>query len=212
MRRQLVAMVALAIGFVALSAVVGAGVLHPLDHAVDRLGQHLWSPGVEPIYQFIALFGGIEVTSGLALWLFIWLRRQGFRAESWALLAYPAALLLETMYKRVIYQAGPLPGHEDGPSLSALLVKDLPNSFPSGHQVRTVVVYGLLAFCLHRLLPPGRVRSAAYPVLGLIIGLMAMDRIIVEAHWASDVVGGLLLGGAVLAAAVAWMELPRSTN
>ncbi|HVB77091.1 MAG TPA: phosphatase PAP2 family protein [Candidatus Nitrosotalea sp.] len=205
-------MAALGAGFVVLSGVAAAGLTHSLDRTIDAWGQHLWSPGVEPVLRLIALLGGVEVTTALALGLFVWLRRRGFKSESWALSVYPLSVGLEVAYKQLVHQVGPSPGHADGPSLSLFFVHLVPYSFPSGHQVRTVVVYGLIAFCVHRLAPPGRLRRAVYPALAVMIGVMAVDRVVVEAHWASDVIGGLLLGGAALAAAVAWMDVPREVT
>jgi undecaprenyl-diphosphatase len=41
------------------------------------------------------------------------------------------------------------------------------------------------------------------------IATMAFDRLYLGVHWESDVVGGLLVGGLALAAAVAWLDRPR---
>ena len=202
-------MVALALAFVIESWVVAMGWLHGADRSVNAWGQHLWTPGLEGPLRFIALFGGFEVTLGLSLVLFVWLRRNAFRAESWALAVFPVILALEGVYKRLVHQVGPPFAHADGPSISIFFSQLFPYSFPSGHQVRTVFVYGLLAFVIHRLAAPGRLRAAVYPAFGVMIAVMAADRILVEAHWVSDVVGGLLLGGAGLSAAIAWLDVPR---
>jgi membrane-associated phospholipid phosphatase len=36
--------------------------------------------------------------------------------------------------------------------------------------------------------------------------LEAFDRLYLEVHWESDVIGGLLLGATFLAAAISWIE------
>jgi undecaprenyl-diphosphatase len=68
-------------------------------------------------------------------------------------------------------------------------------SFPSGHTVAVVVCAGL-AVCLLR---PGA-RMAALTVAAGAGVVMAVALVVIGAHWASDVVGGLLLGLAVVAA------------
>jgi undecaprenyl-diphosphatase len=42
------------------------------------------------------------------------------------------------------------------------------------------------------------------------IAAMSFDRLYLAVHWESDVVGGLLMGGLALAAAVAWLDRPRA--
>jgi undecaprenyl-diphosphatase len=67
-------------------------------------------------------------------------------------------------------------------------------SFPSGHTVSVVVCVGV---AVHLLRPraPGWVRAAPALVAG---GVMGMGLVDTGAHWASDVLGGLALGLAVL--------------
>jgi undecaprenyl-diphosphatase len=98
--------------------------------------------------------------------------------------------------------------HTDGPSLTQLL-EGAPGfawSFPSGHIVRAVVIYGLLAFVIQRLGGPGWLRRWAVPLAIAIVLLEAFDRLYLEVHWESDVLGGILLGATFLAAAIAWLE------
>jgi undecaprenyl-diphosphatase len=49
----------------------------------------------------------------------------------------------------------------------------------------------------------------AIPVAIVIIVAVAMDRLYLDVHWESDVVGGLLLGGIALLAATVWLDRPR---
>jgi undecaprenyl-diphosphatase len=181
------------------------------DLEAAALFDRIWNPAVGVAAQVVAVAGGVELVTLVAIALFAYLRRVGFRAESWALLAYPLAMALETLYKRTLFQPPPTAyAHPDGPSVTGLLhVESLAaNTFPSGHVMRTVLVYGLLAFVVHRLAPAGRLRSIAVPAAALLIVAMAVDRLYLDVHWQSDVVGGLLFGGLALAAAIAWMEAP----
>src|SRR5438046_1655491 len=69
-----------------------------------------------------------------------------------------------------------------------------------------VLVFGLLAFVVRRLAPPGLARQLAIPAAVVIIAAEAFDRLYLGVHWQSDVLGGLLLGGLALAAAIAWLD------
>jgi membrane-associated phospholipid phosphatase len=212
-RRAAWACAALAIAFVTEGALVGLGVTRRTDIQVNDAFGHIWVPWLQVPLQVVAVLGGIELTALIAIGLFIYLRRIGFESESWALLAYPVVAMLELIYKRLLPQPPPTQHvHPDGPSLSLLLQQwtgqHVTNSFPSGHLARTVLVYGLAAFVIHRLAPPGLARRLAVPVAVMIIACMAVDRLYLGVHWQSDVVGGLLLGGLVLAAAITWLEQP----
>jgi undecaprenyl-diphosphatase len=64
-------------------------------------------------------------------------------------------------------------------------------SYPSGHATSAAVVYLLLAW----LVPP-RWRRAAWSLAGAMIVLNGFSRIMLGVHWASDILGGTMLGAA----------------
>jgi undecaprenyl-diphosphatase len=181
---------------------------------VARAFRVVCRPALQPLAQVVAVAGGVEVTTLLAVGLAVLLWRQRFRVEAAALLALPLASALETLYKWVLRHPPPLAfSHPDGPSVVTMLhggTLTLNGSYPSGHMMRTVLVYGLGAFVVRRLASPGWARTLAAPTAAVVVGLMALDRVYLGVHWQSDVVGGLLLGGAALAAAIAWLDRPRS--
>lgn len=213
MYRSLVALGVLGAAFAGYTQAVAAGLTNPLDLLVARTMRAAWRPALEPLAQGLAVLGGVEATTLVALLLLLFLWRRGFRVEAAALLALPLAELLETVYKQVLVHAPPLAFvHPDGPSVVTMWHRGtltLSGSYPSGHMMRTVLVYGLSAFVVRRLASPGWARRLAVPVAAALVGLMALDRIYLGVHWQSDVVGGALVGGAVLAAAIAWLDRPR---
>lgn len=72
---------------------------------------------------------------------------------------------------------------------------------------RGVLVFGLLAFLILRLGPErGALRRLAVPLALVLLLLLAFDRLYLAVHWESDVIGGILLGGTMLAAAISWMD------
>ena len=214
-RNLLAAIGALALLLVMLSLLVAAGFLRSLDLEVSNALAGDWVPALQLPLQAIALLGGMEATSLVALAIFLILWRRGYRVGAFSVGAFFGAVLIEVAYKKFFVHPGPPLAlhHPDGPSLSDLAEGSLhlQASFPSGHMLRTVIVYGLLAFIVSRLAAPGVARRLAIPAAVLLIILMAFDRVYLEVHWASDVLGGLVLGCLALAVAVTWLELRGGT-
>lgn len=193
-----------------------AGMFTLLDLQVAEAMRGIWQERLHPLFQLIAELGGIELTTVLMVGLFFYLWRGGFGADALVVGAYFGSVAFELLYKTLLYHPGPSRSlsHSDGPSITNLLetTSGLKNSFPSGHMVRTVVAYGLLAFVVRRLAMSPRIRALAVPVAVLIIVAMVFDRIYLNVHWESDVIGGLLLGGIALLAATVWLDRPRKAQ
>jgi membrane-associated phospholipid phosphatase len=209
---RLVAIFLLSVAFVAMTIAITAGIFTSLDHQVAEAMHGLWQESLHTLFQLIAELGGLELTTILMLGLFIYLWRGGFGSDALVIAAFVGAVMLELVYKFLFFHPGPPRSlsHRDGPSLTDLLAGNgLGNSFPSGHMVRAVVAWGLLAFVISRLAPSRTVRMFAIPVAIVIIVAVALDRLYLDVHWESDVVGGLLLGGIALVAATVWLDRPR---
>ena len=201
----------LSVAFVAMTIAITAGLFAALDHQVAAETHSIWQESLHGLFQAIAELGGLELTSVLMLALLIYLWRSGFGADALAVLAFAGAVGLELVYKNLFFHPGPPRSlsHNDGPSLTEVLPgSGLGNSFPSGHMVRAVIAYGLLAFVIRRLSPSSVVRSLALPVAIVIIVALAFDRLYLDVHWESDVIGGLLLGGIALLVATVWLDRP----
>ena len=76
------------------------------------------------------------------------------------------------------------------------------NGFPSGHTVHYVVFFGFLFFLSLVLIQRRRFRWPLLGLLGGLIVLIGLSRVYLGDHWASDVLAGYLLGGALLTAAI----------
>ena len=79
-------------------------------------------------------------------------------------------------------------------------------SYPSGHATNAAVVYLLLAW-----LTPPRWRPYAWALAGTMIVLNGFSRMKLGVHWASDIVGGTLLGAA-FALLGAWWAGARNAS
>jgi len=213
--QRLVAIVVLSVAFVAMTIAITAGAFTVLDQQVAQAMHGIWQESLHRLFQLIAELGGLELTTILMTALVIYLWRGGFGADALVVGAFVGADALEVLYKSLLFHPGPPHSlsHPDGPSLTDVLTGTrLGNSFPSGHMVRTVVVYGLLAFVIRRLSPSPVARALAIPAAIALIVLMAFDRLYLDVHWESDVIGGLLLGGIALVSATIWLDRPRKAE
>ena len=213
---RLISIGVLGVLFLILTMAVAGGLFTELDTQVLRASMSIWYEPALPVFQGIALLGGLELTALLMIGLGAYLIRSGFGTDAWALSAFIAASVLEVLYKANLHHIGPprTVAHQDGPSLTMLLSGQGPlaNSFPSGHVLRAVIVYGLIAFVIRRLAISPLLRRLAIPVATVVILLVAFDRIYLDVHWESDVIGGLLLGFIALLGATVWLDRPREAD
>jgi undecaprenyl-diphosphatase len=174
----------------------------PWDLAVSRAVQGISWPGVEGLLRGVCLadndlFQAAFLVAGVSLVL---ATRRAWRE---------AAILVAVV---VMGQAlCTLSGHLVGrprPSTQLIQLRIDPGeiegfpSFPSGHTVHYTVFFGFLAFLALTRVKPATLRRTLLGVLGGLVLLVGPARIYLGAHWISDVVGGYLLGGAVLAIGV----------
>ena len=90
------------------------------------------------------------------------------------------------------------------PTASAVNVIDVLNSysFPSGHVMFYLGLFGFAWFLAYSLLKPSLKRGFLLVVFGGLVVLVGLSRIYVGEHWASDVLGAYLLGSLTLAAII----------
>jgi undecaprenyl-diphosphatase len=95
-------------------------------------------------------------------------------------------LLLETVLK-IAY-------HRARPSLWPALVAERTYSFPSGHATMATLFYGGVAAVVLHLSRRPVVRGVTLALATALILLVAYTRVYLGAHWATDVVAGILIG------------------
>lgn len=128
-----------------------------------------------------------------ALWLLL-----GYRLEAlFQLLAWGTGGI-SFVVKRAMRRPRP-----DHPRIRVTIARIGGSSFPSGHVLNYLGVYGFLAYLTATMIRPAAIRRA---VLGALLGLLALvgpSRIYLGHHWATDVSASYLLGTSYLLALTA---------
>lgn len=81
------------------------------------------------------------------------------------------------------------------------------SSFPSGHTLRAVVIYGVLAYLIGARHP--RLKSVVWLVWVVLVAMIGFSRLYLGVHWPSDVLASGLLGMIVLGIVLRW-QVARS--
>jgi undecaprenyl-diphosphatase len=71
-------------------------------------------------------------------------------------------------------------------------------SFPSGHVIHAVVIFGLLPILLWAVTKSRGYLVFGFAVFGVSVLAVAVSRVSLGAHWPSDVVASLLIGASLL--------------
>ncbi len=191
-----------AAGFTALALAVNNGsVLVDFDDAL--VGALSRSLDADTLHLFARLtrFGDTETLTALGVTgalLLLW-RRQHLLAATWVA-AIAGNSLLNVSLKAVFQRVRPV--HEHG------YAAETSWSFPSGHASGTLVAYGVLAWVALRLLPA----RWHLPVLWIAVAIAlttGLSRIVLQVHFASDVLAGLCSGSAWLALCITVAEWVR---
>lgn len=180
--------------FAAMAGAVLLAGAHPADAAARDSLLRLNSPVVTAIMRVITQLGHAWVLAPATALLLIVFAEA--RARWWLWIAMMLlAPIAEATFKAVIGRPRPF-----DPSFG----------FPSGHATAAAAFFGAVIYLAGTLRPPTRtwVRALA----GLAIVLVAVSRVMLRAHWPSDVIGGVALGLALASAAALLARPPRTAD
>ncbi len=153
----------------------------PIDHAVHESLMALRSPAADSLMVFITMFGDTWVLVGLSLVVMLLLLQQ-HPATAWHWLAAVAfAFIVVFLLKHGLRVPRPEEATAEG------------WSFPSGHTLKSTVIYGFLALLMSTPLKPSG-RMLIYAGTAALVALIGFSRLYLGVHWFSDVAAGWSIG------------------
>lgn len=163
---------------------------------------HGWAnPPLDAVMLWLTRLGNPHVVLPVvlgSLGLFLWRRRQ---AEALMLLVSCAgALVLNQSMKLLFVRARP--------ALWPRLIQETSYSFPSGHALGSLVLYGYLSVVLGHRYP--RQAWWIHGIAILVILLIGLSRLYLGVHYPTDIAAGYAVGGLWLVLCLQALKLLRS--
>lgn len=169
------------------------------DGSVTSFIQGFESPALTAVMKFFSWIGSGRIVAIISLIVLLILYKVWkYRSE---LVLFITVVVGSSILNRLLKSLF----HRDRPSLHRL-VEASGFSFPSGHSMEAVALYGILAFLLWRHIetPLGR-GVLIFVSLGMMMAI-GISRIYLGVHYPSDVIGGYFAGGFWLFAAIGFYE------
>jgi membrane-associated phospholipid phosphatase len=152
--------------------------------------------GADPFWSFLTQFG----EGGAALLLLLVFTRFSPNGTALSLKCFLIGSLASPLLKSWFSHPRPLGVLEPGLIHTIGLPATAANAMPSGHSMTVVAAVTLLGLCL----PSGGKYKIIFWAMALFGAAVALSRIMVGAHWPSDVIAGAGLGWLVVALAHEW--------
>jgi membrane-associated phospholipid phosphatase len=165
-----------------IATVVTLGAV-PADTALREAILSLASPAVVEMMRLVNRAGDWRVLAPGMVLMFVAFPEARRRWWLWSTLMV-AAPLMEWTLKHMVQRTRP---------------EDLSLGFPSGHSTAAAAFWGAVIFLADSLSP--RLSRATRVLAVTMIVLVGLARVVLRAHWPSDVLGGIALGLALAAIA-----------
>lgn len=203
----------------ALIGTTGLGVCLVIIYVLAKLSEDVWeqeafafdktillwihqfaNPVLDQLMLGITHLGNpsFVVPLALAVLMLLWWRRHRQEAQVFALACLGGAIL-STGLK--------LAFGKPRPQLWPLLISEKTFSYPSGHALGSMVLYGFSAYLLATRWP--KYAGLIYGLASLLIAAIGFSRLYLGVHWPTDVIAGYSVGFLWVMACVTLLRLRR---
>lgn len=175
----------LSILFIVLSILVYFNLTISFDNTIYHLITINMNNILTSIYKVITFFGSTLFIISLCIFfliLFIILKKKNYG------LIISCCLIISTIFNNLIK----IIICRERPSVLKLVIEDT-YSYPSGHTMASVSMYGILIYLILKIKMNKKLKIFLVTILGILPILVGMSRIYLGAHFATDIIGGFLL-------------------
>ena len=175
---------------VLLSRMVSQHAIPNTDVSVFNLMREIRNAPADELMVPLTMLGDGVVLTAMMVTIVGWLVwRKAWRAAIASTLVFLAGKMFAVLLKYGIHRPRPLELYTGAESFS----------FPSGHATMAAITFGVLAVLASHAMNRWN-RSLVYAICGLIVITIAYSRLYLGVHWLSDILGGVVFGGIMVAA------------
>jgi uncharacterized protein (TIRG00374 family) len=192
---------------VGLVSAVAAGMQAVFDHPgvsawdlpVSRFMESNRRPSITGGMRAVTQLGAMPflTIATLAASIFLIRKVRSLKPAVFLVAAVFGGQAIKTLVKLILHRPRPV-----GP-----LVYESTYSFPSGHAVAAVTLFGGLALLITRQGVSWRLKTWSWAAAAALTFLVGLSRVYLRAHFASDVIGGVALGVVLLMVSAATLTL-----
>lgn len=184
-----IVIIVLSLLFVILCILVKLDLLSNIDESVYKFITSNMNDTTTNIYKVITFFGSTIFMVGLCvllLVLFIILKKNIYGYIISGTLIF--STIMNNVIKVIIRRERPI----------YMIVRETTFSFPSGHTMASVSMYGILIYLINKSNMNKKLKIILSIILGMIPFMVATSRIYLGAHYFSDILGAIMLATIVL--------------
>jgi undecaprenyl-diphosphatase len=173
--------------FSELAERVRKGSTQPFDDAIMHwIGAHQ-TAGLQAVMLEVTSLGTGTVVGMIVLiaGMFLWLNHHRHSA---------ALLVVATLGGMVLDNLLKIGFNRPRPQIFEWGTHASSSSFPSGHAMSSVIVYGTVAYLAARLQHNIHARLLTFVVAAIIIAMISVSRVYLGVHYPSDILAGFLIG------------------
>ena len=184
-----IVIIVLSLLFIVLCILVKLDLLSNIDESVYKFITSNMNDTTTNIYKVITFFGSTIFMVGLCvllLVLFIILKKNIYGYIICGTLIF--STIINNVIKVIIRRERPI----------YMIVRETTFSFPSGHTMASVSMYGILIYLINKSNMNKKLKIVLSIILGMIPLMVATSRIYLGAHYFSDILGAIMLATIVL--------------